>query len=238
MRAQAFIRSEALRHAISSYIQAEKQIDIMIGLQVQWDAGRISTMTYIRESLVKIELTCGYINLASHENIHVESIFNNLQRHVEILNRVIRRHTYLHMDVVIVHGVTGIFAEFERQELQEDQEDQELQEDQEIQEIQEDQKKKTSDYLKEDVYIVQDLTDSECDLSRECTICFDHLTSVNSILTNCKHAYCEQCIKDLATSIKDKTEKPLCPMCRQEITELTTKTPAICNEINNHIFNL
>jgi len=94
--------------------------------------------------------------------------------------------------------------------------------------------KKTSDYLKE-LSLVQDLTVHEDGPSCECTICFDDVSAKNAIFTSCSHGFCGTCIKRFATSIKDMTKKPSCPMCRAEITELKMGNLELYNEISNHI---
>jgi hypothetical protein len=94
-----------------------------------------------------------------------------------------------------------------------------------------------SAYLKQ-VALVQDLTVSKEAPSCECPLCLEETKAVDTILTNCKHGFCGTCIKSLATSIKDSTKKPCCPMCRQEITELTARTFEAYNEMEQHISSL
>jgi len=92
-------------------------------------------------------------------------------------------------------------------------------------------------YLKE-LSLVRDLTISDEDPPTECPICFDSVAPEEVVYTNCKHAYCGTCIKSLATSVKDTTKKPCCPMCRCDLIELKMKSFEIYNEMNDHICNL
>jgi len=95
--------------------------------------------------------------------------------------------------------------------------------------------KRTSDYLKE-VALIQDtpVTDNAC----ECPLCFDSFASAELIVTNCNHSFCGICIKGFADSIKDKTKKPNCPMCRADLTEFKIGNQQVYNEISEHILNL
>jgi hypothetical protein len=97
--------------------------------------------------------------------------------------------------------------------------------------------KKTSAYFKE-IALVQDLTVAENDASCECPLCFDDVPAQEAIYTNCKHPYCGTCLKGLATSVKDRTVKPSCSMCRTEITQLTFGKAEICHEISRHFDSL
>lgn len=80
-------------------------------------------------------------------------------------------------------------------------------------------KKKTKSYLKELVVVC---AEEEVDDGRvECGICFEEFCKGVTVLTNCKHAYCYSCIEGYAESIKDKTCKPTCALCRGDLCELT-----------------
>ena len=228
MRRGANARNEALRLGVLSYNKAQEELDVMTRLTAQWDARNISTSGFVRDMLVSITSVCTHMNTASNQEIHVNGIFDSLQRHVVILNTVIRRHTYARMIVVLIHDVLGgIFAEFEREELPD------LEEPEEEKDL-----KKTSAYLKEEVYLVQDLTVNADGPSCECPLCYDSISAQDVVYTNCSHGFCGTCIKVFATSIKDNTKKPSCPMCRAEITELKMGKTEIYIEINEHICNL
>ena len=94
----------------------------------------------------------------------------------------------------------------------------------------------TSDYFKE-VSLTLHLV-SDHDISCECPLCFDQLPSTEAVFTGCNHPYCASCFKTLATSIKDKTVRPSCSLCRSEITQLSFGKVEICNEISQHFYNL
>lgn len=73
----------------------------------------------------------------------------------------------------------------------------------------------------------------------DCPICFESIADTAAVYTNCSHGFCVTCIKGLATSIKDRNrnQKPTCPMCRQEITELKGSVE-VCTEVNNHLTSI
>ena len=80
-------------------------------------------------------------------------------------------------------------------------------------------KKKTKSYLKELVVVC---AEEEVDDGRvDCGICFEEFCKGVSVRTNCKHTYCYSCIEGYAESIKDKTCKPTCALCRGDLCELT-----------------
>ena len=97
--------------------------------------------------------------------------------------------------------------------------------------------KHSSQYIKE-WRIIQDITICGINATDECPICFDCIKVEESITTNCKHAYCLDCIKGFTTSIKNKTEKPICPMCRSDIIEITISNHEIYQELNEHLIDL
>ncbi len=97
--------------------------------------------------------------------------------------------------------------------------------------------KKTSEYLKE-MSFVQDLTIEENAPGCDCPLCFDEVSAVNVVVTNCNHSFCGTCIKGYANANKDKTKKPNCPMCRTDLTELKIGNQQMYNDINQHILNL
>jgi hypothetical protein len=97
--------------------------------------------------------------------------------------------------------------------------------------------KHSSQYIKE-WRIISDLTICGIDATAECPICFDCIKPEETISTNCNHAYCLDCIKGFTTSIKNNTEKPICPMCRTDIIEITINNHEIYQELNEHIIQL
>ena len=73
-------------------------------------------------------------------------------------------------------------------------------------------------------------------LSCDCPICLESVDDTAAIYTNCSHGFCVDCIKGLATSIKNNglNQTPACPMCRQEITQLKASLD-VCTEFKNHL---
>jgi hypothetical protein len=96
--------------------------------------------------------------------------------------------------------------------------------------------KRTSEYLKEITLTMKE--EEETSKAVGCPVCFDEISSKDAIYTNCNHPYCSSCIKDFATSIKDKTNKPCCSLCRTEITRLTFEKEEILQEVCEHLKNL
>jgi hypothetical protein len=96
--------------------------------------------------------------------------------------------------------------------------------------------KHTSQYFKELTFVL-DITNSgasDC----ECPLCYDQIETKNTIQTNCKHSYCMDCMKNLSTSIKNKTMEPKCPLCRTTLKELNTRNSDILIELRTHFDSL
>lgn len=93
----------------------------------------------------------------------------------------------------------------------------------------------TLQYLKEMV-VVLDVT-SSVDKKElcECPVCYDKFDFKDVIQTNCGHSYCLDCMKNFATSIKDKTIEPTCPLCRGTIQELKTLNCDILCDYVRHV---
>ena len=71
--------------------------------------------------------------------------------------------------------------------------------------------------------------------THDCPVCFDTVSSKKVVRTNCRHVYCCDCVKNLASSMKDNTQQPTCPMCRTALTGLDVENEEICTEIKNHL---
>ena len=97
--------------------------------------------------------------------------------------------------------------------------------------------KKTSAYLKE-MSFVHLLTIDEDAPSCDCAICFDEISALSSIVTNCNHSFCEICIQGFTNANKDKTNKLNCPLCRTDLTEFKIGNQQVLNNIREHILNL
>ena len=68
-----------------------------------------------------------------------------------------------------------------------------------------------------------------------CTICLEELEKSHVIHTNCNHSYCLECVSSYSNSIKDKTCKPNCPMCRGELNEFNTHSDEIHTQLTTFI---
>ena len=71
-----------------------------------------------------------------------------------------------------------------------------------------------------------------------CTICLETLDISNVINTNCNHSYCLDCVSGYANSIKDKSHKPNCPMCRGVLDQLNTHSDELHQQLNTVIQGL
>ena len=96
------------------------------------------------------------------------------------------------------------------------------------------QQKVASVYLKE-CSLVQDLLINQ---TCQCPICLDDVDAEDVMRTNCNHTYCVTCIKELSTTIKNKVQKPSCPMCRSTITEFKMGKEETLNEMNTYFSTL
>ena len=229
MRAEADEANARLREGLESNALAHLQVMIMRENLEKWEQRRVSTHVFIRNVLVNIQLACHHISISTREEISVSGFFAEFERLVEVVNRVIRRHTSSRYKIEIIFTATGgIIAElvpFPPVNIIEDLEEEE------------EPVKTTSIYLK-NISLVCDLTIKEDAPGCECPLCFDQLSATEAVFTGCNHAYCGTCIKSLATSIKNKTVKPSCPMCRTEITQLAFGKQEIYTEIDQFLTNL
>jgi hypothetical protein len=66
---------------------------------------------------------------------------------------------------------------------------------------------------------------SKHDTSKDCIICLEEFTSEKMYLTNCNHYYCIECLhkyfKSNNNNIHTTPTNTKCPMCRENITEVT-----------------
>jgi len=93
-----------------------------------------------------------------------------------------------------------------------------------------------SKFLKK-LAVIHDISVTTRDAECECPICFESVPKTEAIYTSCCHGFCVTCIKGLATSVSKaiKETKPVCPMCRREITDLKTESLELCNEVKTHL---
>ena len=69
-----------------------------------------------------------------------------------------------------------------------------------------------------------------------CAICLDTLNISNIVIFNCSHQFCEGCVNKLLHN-HAKLSKPICPLCRTEITQLYFENKDIQNTIINTTYN-
>jgi hypothetical protein len=96
--------------------------------------------------------------------------------------------------------------------------------------------KLTTEYLKEIKLAIRKPSGSETSL--DCPVCYDTLLVADALYTNCDHSYCVECVKQLATSIKNKTIKPACPCCRDTITQIYSRNVDNLHNLKTHFTSL
>ena len=69
----------------------------------------------------------------------------------------------------------------------------------------------------------------------ECPICYDECCETKCVQTNCKHAFCLDCMTSHLDSIKDKTILSGCPVCRTELTSLCVSNEETRDEFEKTI---
>lgn len=80
--------------------------------------------------------------------------------------------------------------------------------------------------------IVSQINDTSS-ISIDCPICFEEVTPVETVNTNCNHTFCKTCIcRHIDISLKNK--KPKCPMCRAKLVNLTVKSEEYAEELNEN----
>jgi len=226
LRSEAEASTARLNTALNSRVLACVQIVAIEEKISRWENRQLSTRTFLHSVTGNIELECQYISTAMQENLIMDECLAAFKRLVEIVNRIIERHTNerVMIDIIVAdRDVTFELTELPMNiiEFYDDEDDNE-------------QTKYTSEYLKEVSLINIPRSDDEDVVCYECPLCFDEVPTPDAIITNCNHSYCTTCIKHLATSIKDNTAKPSCPMCRTEITQLTMGKSQVYNEISEH----
>ena len=63
------------------------------------------------------------------------------------------------------------------------------------------------------------MVNKEIDITIECSICYSIIDNDNLLLTECNHTFCIQCFKQYI--ISKKIQQILCPMCRQNVNNVT-----------------
>ncbi|NBW57385.1 hypothetical protein EBR43_06300 [bacterium] len=205
--------------------RATHNFEILVNLMNTRQQQNMSVSGFILGCVAIVQLICNdmcraleHDNVpAIHASIH-SGFFQQLEHQVQTLNEMIRTlNSSATVRVFVYLTDTGRF----KMTLVETAE----------------RRKRTSAYFKE-ISLVVDLTIEEGAPGCECPICFDEMPAQDAIYTNCKHSYCGTCLKGLATSIKDKTEKPCCSMCRTDITHLTFGKREVFQGVSQHFKNL
>jgi len=76
-------------------------------------------------------------------------------------------------------------------------------------------------------------TREELEIASECAICYDSTKLVDAIILNCKHQFCETCIKQTLIS-HNKSCSPSCALCREPMTSFIVKNPDTYNSVLEH----
>jgi hypothetical protein len=74
--------------------------------------------------------------------------------------------------------------------------------------------------------------------SYDCSICLNTCERMSVAHTNCKHAFCLVCVCDYTSSIKEKTIKPNCPLCRTELSTLKVSCEEKKQVLETHLRTL
>jgi hypothetical protein len=74
--------------------------------------------------------------------------------------------------------------------------------------------------------------------SYDCSICLNTCEKMSVAHTNCKHAFCLVCVCDYTSSIKEKTIKPNCPLCRTELSTLKVSCEEKKQVLETHLRTL
>lgn len=75
--------------------------------------------------------------------------------------------------------------------------------------------------------------EAEMEEPKDCTICFETFCKKNTVITNCNHFYCKDCMVSYLKSISATDKKPSCAMCRCDVKTLEIKHPDDYFEISN-----
>ena len=67
----------------------------------------------------------------------------------------------------------------------------------------------------------------------ECCICFESYTKSEFVTLNCKHEFCNECVKK--SLLSDNRQKPCCAYCRTEVKIITSRTREIYNKMTEFV---
>ena len=76
-------------------------------------------------------------------------------------------------------------------------------------------------------------TDEELEVASECHICYDSVKLFDSVILNCDHQFCRQCIKDMCQLTAQKRHLN-CPLCREPISSFIAKSDEVYEAIAEH----
>jgi len=98
--------------------------------------------------------------------------------------------------------------------------------------------KLVSDYVK-NWNVILDLTNIQgVSTEVECVICADTKPLCRIAKTECGHEYCVDCVKSDIRENKDKTKKPMCPLCRTELCEISIRNITAHSELQEFCLSL
>lgn len=98
--------------------------------------------------------------------------------------------------------------------------------------------KKSGAELAKEIVIAVECTDDEIIFGKKeedtCASCYIY---VGTLVSNCGHIFCGQCVVDQLESAKDTCLRPCCPLssCRASFTRIVSSYPATLAALSNHI---
>jgi len=78
--------------------------------------------------------------------------------------------------------------------------------------------------------VYEELTGSSKEVIVDCCICFESKLREECVTLNCRHEFCKDCTKESLRS--DTRPEPLCMICRDKVTLITTRSFEICGEMS------
>jgi zinc-RING finger domain len=244
MREQEEEVHESMRQSLTDLTKAEEANSMLTRLFQRWE-GILSIEECVASSMVMVEHACRHTRSAL-KHYNVDGLRRKIVENVLSLNRVLQRHQSVNPDAIYTLGMVFLNADMipryfpSRNYMAIGLSRPIADIPQNVDRVREYMKphpslKPSNGYLKVlSIEVKPDLSVSGC----ECPVCFESLEASNVVQTSCGHIYCAGCIKSIATSIKDKTTPPRCPMCRAVMTELKTGKQEICAEIKTHLSRL
>jgi hypothetical protein len=79
---------------------------------------------------------------------------------------------------------------------------------------------------------------TEPEIELECPVCYcDHVKN-STVLTNCNHSFCKECIKMHIVTFKNRSLVPTCPMCRSNISTLSCDNDMLHGEFSEFLSSI